>query len=31
MLKTLSDKFANTGVDLAPVLEDFQDKVTPSR
>ncbi len=30
-LKPVSEKFANTGVDFAPVLEDFQEKVTPSR
>jgi hypothetical protein len=31
MLKTLPEKFATTGVDFAPVLEDFQDKVAPSK
>lgn len=29
MLPTVSKKFANTGVDFAPVLEEFEDKVNP--
>ena len=31
MFRVLSEKFANTGVDFAPVIEDFKDKVEPTK
>jgi hypothetical protein len=31
MFRVLPEKFVGTGVDFAPVIEDFKDKVEPTR